>query len=118
MPPRSHGFRQTLTAWRRTVSVALLALQAVIALSPVIERRHEASRGAHVEALGSRHLLAHDEATCAVCSARTLAIDLPAPSLVLFARTGRGGVEVSYEDVVPAVHATLGNASRAPPTLG
>jgi len=118
MLPPFHGRRRTLTVWRRTVAAALLALQAVIALSPMLERRHEVRLEAHVEALGSRHLFAHDEATCIVCAARTLASDVPAASAVRDAAATGGRIDIAYAVVAYRVRLARDNHSRAPPTLG
>ena len=107
----------TLRSWRRTAAAALFALQGVLAVSPVLERRHEVQRDAHVEAQGSRHLFAHDEATCTVCAARSLLGDVPPqPAGLLPAATSRC-VEIAYSAVVLSVERALDNHSRAPPVL-
>ena len=104
-------------AWRRSAAAALLALQAVIAVSPMIERRDEVRRDTHVEAQGSRHLFAHDEGTCTLCAARTLLGDLPADPAPLLALTTRGRVDIAYAAVVHPAGVAPDNQSRAPPVL-
>jgi len=109
---------RTLLLWRRVAAAALIALQGAIALSPMLERPHDVRRDAHVEALGSRHLLGHDEATCAVCSARTLVLDVPAEPAALFVATVRGRVAFAFAPVAHSTRLAPDNHSRAPPTLG
>ena len=104
--------------WRRTAAAALVALQAVIAVSPVLEQRDEVRPYAHVEAQGSRHLAAHDEETCTVCTVRTLLGDVPAEPAALITTATTGRVAFSYEAVVGSTGLALDNHSRAPPALG
>jgi hypothetical protein len=54
----------------RFASLALIAVQGAIALSPLVERRGEVRLGAHAEQDGARHVQAHNESTCALCMAR------------------------------------------------
>ncbi|MFI5309694.1 MAG: hypothetical protein ACHQQ3_00560 [Gemmatimonadales bacterium] len=54
----------------RVASLALLALQGAVVASPLVEPRGEGRLGAHAEQDGARHLNLHNEATCALCSAR------------------------------------------------
>ncbi len=118
MLPVARGTLQALTSWRRSVAVALFALQAVIALSPMLERRDDVRRDSHIEALGSRHLFAHDEGTCLVCSARTLLGHAPtAPAALLVSMEG-GRVGYAYAAVLQLTLVAPDNLSRAPPTLG
>ena len=107
-----------LISWRRTAAAALIALQAVIAVSPVLERRDEVRRDTHVEAQGGRHLFAHDESTCAVCAVRTASGAAPAESPALVATATGGKVEIAYATVVLPSGATPDNHPRAPPVLG
>jgi hypothetical protein len=53
---------------------ALLAFtaQAVVALLPLAEERFERTLSAHVEQTGTRGHTSHNEATCAVCQARSI----------------------------------------------
>lgn len=54
----------------RVASLALLALQGAVVASPLAEARSEGRLGAQAEQDGARHLNLHNEATCALCSAR------------------------------------------------
>lgn len=107
-----------LTTWRRTAAAALFALQAVIALSPVLERRDAVRRDAHLEAQGDRHLFAHDESTCATCAARTLVAGAPPESAALFAGTTSGRVDIAYATVALFTGLAPDNHPRAPPVVG
>ena len=72
---------------RRTVCLALLALQGGIVTSPLWEtgNQKEAHPRPHVEQSGARHMDMHDETTCLVCSVRSLASlpVAPAPAVVV-----------------------------------
>src|SRR3990172_9078545 len=95
--------RWTPNRLRRAAAATLLALQAVIALSPVLERRETLKREAHLEQTGSRHLLAHDDATCLMCAARTLmgnAATVPPSGLTT---TATDCVDIVSTDVARAV---------------
>lgn len=105
-------------SWRRAAAAALLALQAVIALSPMLEQRETVRRDTHVEALGSHHLISHDDATCTVCAARTLMGTAPATPVAAFPAVARGQVDIAFAAVTPALGISPDNHSRAPPTLG
>ena len=98
-------------------AAALFALQGGLAVSPVLERRHEVQRDAHVEAQGSRHLFAHDEATCTVCAARSLLGDVPPQPAGLLPDATSRCVAIAYSAVVLSVERALDNHSRAPPVL-
>lgn len=107
-----------LISWRRTAAAALIALQAVIAVSPVIERRDEVRRDTHVEAQGDRHPFAHDESTCATCAARTLVAGAPPQAAALFAGTTSRLVDIAYATVALFTGLAPDNHPRAPPVLG
>lgn len=118
MPGLPRVTRWALISWRRSAAAALIALQAVIAVSPVLERRHEVRRGAHVETQGSRHLFAHDETTCTVCAARTLVGSVPPEAAALCLGGTSNRVDVTYSEVVNSVGLASDNHSRAPPVQG
>ena len=109
---------RALTSWRRSAAAALIALQAVIAVAPMLERRGEVRRATHVAAQGRRHLFGHDEGTCTLCAARTLVRDVPANPAGFVAVTAPGTIDVAYAVVVPAADAAPDSHSRAPPVLG
>lgn len=104
--------------WRQSAAAAFFALQAVIAVSPMLERRDEVRRDTHVESQGSRHLFAHDEATCTACAVRTLVGDVPGDAAPLIASGTSGRVDVAYAAAVLPAGVTPGNHCRAPPVLG
>ncbi len=104
-------------SWRRSAAAALIALQAVIAVSPMLELRDEVRRDTHVEAQGNPHLFGHDEATCTVCAVRTLVGDVLAEPAALFANGASDRVDIAYAPVVHPAGVSPGNHSRAPPVL-
>ena len=118
MPRLPHGTRMALATWRRTAAAALFALQAVIALSPVLERRDAVQRDAHAEAQGDRHLFAHDESTCATCAARTLVAGAPPEASALFAGTTGSRVDFAYATGALFTGLASDNHPRAPPVAG
>ena len=72
MMSRSRRLRR-LSGWRHPVALAvLLALQAAIALSPLLEIGERGRMGAHAEQQGAQHKYQHDETTCAVCAVRSM----------------------------------------------
>lgn len=107
---------RTRAAWRRVTAVALLALQVALVLAPLGEQRSEVRRDSHIESLGSRHLFAHDEATCTVCSVRSLVGDVPKGPVPLFVEREAGVVEYAAAGDLTSAALTTGNPSRAPPT--
>lgn len=115
---RPHGTRLALSTWRRLAAAGLFALQAVIAVSPVLERRDAVRRDAHVEAQGDRHLFAHDESTCATCAARTVAAGAPPQAAALFAGSTSSRIDVAYATVALFTGLAPDNHPRAPPALG
>ena len=58
-------------SWRRVTTAALLALQALVLFSPVVERVIPISRVMHTHDQREHHARLHDDATCAICVART-----------------------------------------------
>lgn len=110
--------RPALSSWRRSAAAALIALQAVIAVSPVLERRDAVPRDAQVETQGSRHLFAHDESSCAVCAVRTLEADVPPQAAAPIAVATNSLVDPTDAADVRLLEPAPGNHSRAPPDEG
>ena len=102
---------------RRIALLALMVVEFTIALAPLMEPHHSAPES-HVEPTGTSHLfLVHDEATCPVCTLRSIRALPSAPSTAVAGATrpyfprSRAYVPVVTRD--EAAHST-----RAPPALG
>ncbi len=121
MSPNSH----LVTRWvwhacrracRRGSAAVLLALQAALVVSPIVERAGEIRLDTHVEQQGHAHLMPHDESNCVVCSVRTLAVDAPVVAPVFTTSTVRRQA-VAEVAVKSGVDPRPGKHSRAPPVL-
>jgi hypothetical protein len=107
MLSRSRSLRRQI-GWRRQIAlVVLFALQSAIALSPLLEPSEKGRMGAHAERKGAQHKYQHDEATCAVCSVRSMhsspAQNCPA-------------IECDRQQYVAALEAPVAPARRVDPT--
>jgi hypothetical protein len=98
---------------------AILATTAqfVVALAPLAEGRVTRTLSAHVESGGSRTHVAHNEATCASCQARSIqgttsrpVFDLPDVSLA-------AAVTVAAVDRAASSHLSPHANPRAPPSV-
>jgi hypothetical protein len=96
--------------------VLVTLLQVVIATSALWEPRKEVRLGNHVEQDGARHLDMHNEATCALCSARAQSSlpTLPEPALQ---GTHEVVVIAARQYDTPALTESSPLRSRAPPFL-
>lgn len=104
--------------WRRSAAAALIALQLLIAAWPVLERRSEVRLDTHSEEQGNRHLFAHDETTCTVCSTvRNLVADAAVPAETLQVITTASPMEERAASAAPSFEFFRDNPSRAPPVL-
>jgi hypothetical protein len=102
---------------RRIALFALLALELVVALAPLMEPTHEAT-ASHVEQTGTRHhFLVHDDANCAVCTLRSITA-LPRGHAVLLPTAAQAFVAPVRVNVATTTGANAANPSRAPPTAG
>ena len=101
---------------RRLAALGLFALQGAIAVSPLLEQRSEVRLAAHAEQNGTRHDNAHNEETCALCSARA---QTSMPATVAGAmETLRGSIVASLDSYnAPTRRDSSPRHSRAPPTL-
>ena len=115
MPPKPL-VRRARPWLRRSLGGLVLVLQAAMATSGVWEPRVERWLGTHMEQDGTRHVTAHNEATCLLCSARaqsslpTLADPLlQAPRLAIAVALRR--------HAAPSVTVASTLRSRAPPSL-
>jgi hypothetical protein len=109
---RSHPTRLA----RRVALLALMVLEITIALAPLMEPHHAAPES-HIEPTGTTHIyLVHDEATCPVCTLRSIRALPSTASAELFTLTpapftgSRHWHSVVTRD--GAAHST-----RAPPAL-
>lgn len=101
---------------RRATAAALFALQLSLAMSPLGEGSSTASQASHAHDQRTHHPVSHDEATCAVCAARTqlaIAADLPE---AITEEVALRQVAVATLVAAPARADWDANGSRAPPT--
>lgn len=103
--------------WRRTAAAALLALQMLLVLSPLLERPPTERATAHTHDQQTRHQFAHDESNCGLCAARAQFADIPAaPDLVATLTTSKK-IAVADRAAAPARAPRPAHPPRAPPTL-
>ena len=115
MPPNPL-VRRARPWFRRSLGGLVLVLQAAMATSGVWEPRVERWLGTHMEQDGTRHVTAHNEATCLLCSARAQSSlpTLPDPLL----HVSQLAIAVAPQrHAAPSVTDTSPLRSRAPPSL-
>jgi hypothetical protein len=97
------------------VWIALVFVQVVMALTPLVEARGGAGASPHVEARGDARHYAHADANCAFCAVRTIhaAVAVTSPSVPRGQRLSATIVALALLD--PSADAFLSNLSRAPP---
>lgn len=100
----------------RSASLAVLALQGAMALSPLAEPHRDGRVAAHAEQDGTRHANAHNEATCGLCSARAQA-SLPAPVAVAPVSVRPRVIATRVTESARSRDDVRTNRSRAPPSL-
>jgi hypothetical protein len=110
-PRNRHGIR-------RVVALALFALQGAVALSPAVERGQTERPQTHVEERGAVHPFAHDDATCALCSVRSMHAAVPARPSGVVSPPGLQRLLTLVALVAPAPDGGPSNLSRAPPSVG
>jgi hypothetical protein len=111
------GTHSRLNGWQKRVMLAaLIALQGVIAFSPLLEVSERGRLGAHVEQQGASHRYQHDEGTCAVCKVRSMHSAPAGAGPILVAERLHTDASRSAPVAPPRTlaHATL---PRAPPQL-
>ncbi len=102
---------------RRIALLALLALELVVAVAPLMEPTHEATPS-HVERTGTRHhFLVHDDANCAVCTLRSIAA-LPRGRAAIHPITHPQFAAVARTPAIVTRVRAAANPSRAPPIAG
>ncbi len=112
-PSRRHPIRTS----RRIALFALVALELVVALAPLLEPTHEAT-APHVEQTGTLHdFLVHDDANCAVCTLRSITA-LPMGSAVVLPAASPHFVANARVHFTMITRTGAANPSRAPPIAG
>ncbi|MFI5310673.1 MAG: hypothetical protein ACHQQ3_05540 [Gemmatimonadales bacterium] len=103
---------------RRVISLAMLALQGVIAVSPLWEPTLDVPLRSHAERHAARHPGMHNEATCAVCAVRLLSASLPVRAVHFDATAAQVQPVVPRASAPARRDAAPANLSRAPPLAG
>jgi hypothetical protein len=118
MLPMFRSTRHGPTTWARRVALlALTALEMAIVVSPLIESHHEAPE-THAEQSGTtHHFLVHNEATCAVCTLRSMG-QLPASAGEAVATPAPVPAAPERVYLAAPVRDAVAHAPRAPPALG
>lgn len=111
------GLIHRMPLMRRLALVALVALQGMVTLAPLMEAHHEAPES-HVEQTGASHIfVVHNEATCAVCTLRSIRV-LPSHASTLVPAVAPGIFALSRAAVSVVTRDGAAHASRAPPAIG
>ena len=118
MPAFLIATRRAPSPWRRVFTAALLALQVVIAFSPLAERPVSGSAVAHAHDQQRRHPASHDESTCVVCAVRTQVAVTSAPSTAVVEVVRVSEPTPAALVGAPAQAKRGVPPSRAPPVLG
>lgn len=108
---------RTARPWaRRLLGALVLGLQAAVAGLAAWEPRAELRLGVHTEQDGTNHVGMHNEATCALCSARAQSSlpTLPEPTLVAPQQVA---VIAALRHDAPSVAEAYSLHSRAPPSF-
>ncbi|MFI5311391.1 MAG: hypothetical protein ACHQQ3_09175 [Gemmatimonadales bacterium] len=100
----------------RIASLALVALQGAVLVSPLLEERYETRLDCHTEPDGTQHVNLHNEATCALCSARAQT-SMPAQASPEIACPRLQIVAALESYAAPAREDTHNHRSRAPPLV-
>ncbi len=112
------GVRRTgflyLALSRAAISIFAVA-QLCIALVSFSEGRYGADARAHIEAAGTSVHHAHDEASCAACTARALFASFQHEESPFLESSGRAGVIASQLDARPDFTSRSDARPRAPP---
>jgi hypothetical protein len=107
--------RHAPALWRRISAAALLALQLVVAFSPIAEAQYQPPDTAHIHDQQTNHAALHDESTCAVCAVRThIARATAPPAPVADAETPYRVAAAALPDGATR-DGSLANATRGPP---
>jgi hypothetical protein len=115
------AFRSTQrgpSSWARRIALfALIALEMAIVVSPLLEPHHTAPE-THVEQSGAtHHFVVHNEATCAICTLRSMG-QLPAAAPLPLSGTAPIVVAGAREHVTVLSRDEVAHSPRAPPVLG
>jgi len=110
--PRAPETRLGLLLW-----VALVVVQVVMALTPLVEARGGAGASAHVEARGDARHYGHADANCAFCTVRTIHAAVAVSCAKLPRGEGLSATIVALALLDPSADAFHSNFSRAPPLV-
>lgn len=115
---RSPYNRPLLQQWlSTTAAIVCLVAQVALVLGPIGEARWGGNFRAHVEAAGAASHYAHNEASCAVCQARTTPATVGNATEPLTDVASRSVPLAAYGDTYVALGSGAYTLSRAPPTL-
>jgi hypothetical protein len=104
-------------SFRRISTAALFALQAMVAFSPAVEQVSPIGQVVHTHDQQRHHARLHDDATCAICAARTqVAEAAKAPDDAATPVPPPEAPSAAHPAAVPRTSRAV-NASRAPPAL-
>src|SRR5204862_5898741 len=109
-------FAPQLARWLSSIgAVIAIVAQLSLALAPFGEARERSSTAAHVELGGTSTHYAHNDATCAVCQARSLqALSARTPDALLTGPIGAITIVAVADRFIAAELHSLSNP-RAPP---
>ncbi|MGH7670573.1 MAG: hypothetical protein ACRENQ_13895 [Gemmatimonadaceae bacterium] len=102
---------------RRVALLALMVLEFTIALAPLMESHHQAPES-HIEPTGTSHtFLVHNEATCPVCTLRSIRA-LPSTASAVVVQPVHPNFARSREYVSVVTRDEAAHSTRAPPAIG
>jgi hypothetical protein len=109
---------QRRSSWLFTVlAVLAIAVQLVVALAPLGEGRVARALSAHVESGGATGHVAHNEATCASCQARSIHGTTPRHAFTLPESSRTASVAVAGVVRAASTELHLQSNPRAPPVM-
>jgi len=97
-------------------AIIATAAQLTVALSPLIEAR-EGRGTVHVESGGNKSHIAHDDATCAACQARSIHGTAPRMSAPLVESEAHAIVAAAAVDRIDSAEFRSPTNPRAPPSV-
>ena len=98
------------------VALVSMAAQLMLAAAPLLEG-HDDRMASHVEASGTRSHIAHDDATCASCQARSIQSTAPRTPASFLDIPIRAHTVIAPVDYVISIGAYSPSSPRAPPAV-